>query len=169
MRYRRRAISWCQAHLQRGNFRRIEAYPPTPTADGSFDLVVSYSVFTHLPRDMQKAWLAEMRRVITPGGLPIASVHGLFAASFAFLPTRLRRFVPRIWDRLIPRAVLRKGISDTIVDHTLDGIAPEGYYRGVFQTRKYTVREWSKFFEILEYIEGGAGNFQDLIVMKRTG
>ena len=49
----------------------------------------------------------------------------------------------------------------------LDGIAPEGYYRGVFQTREYTIQEWSKYFEILEYIERGVANYQDLVVMRR--
>jgi ubiquinone/menaquinone biosynthesis C-methylase UbiE len=100
--------------------------------DEFFDLVIPYSVFTHLTREVQKAWLAEMRRVIAPGGLLIASVHGQFAASFAFPQTVFRRFMPRIWNRFLLPATLRRGISDTILDHALDGIAPEGYYRGVF-------------------------------------
>ena len=33
--------------------------PPLPFADGAFDLVIVISVFTHLPRDSQDAWLAE--------------------------------------------------------------------------------------------------------------
>lgn len=63
--------------------------------------------------------------------------------------------------------LLRNGIIDGTQDSALDGIAPEGYYRGVFQTREYTVRNWSTYFEILEYIERGAANYQDLVVMRR--
>ncbi len=162
------AIAWCQQHLPVGEFQRIEPYPPTPYPDQSFDLVIAYSVFTHLSRDQQNAWLAEMRRIISPGGLFIASVHGTFATAFAFPPTGLGRFVPRLRDRFIPHTILRDGIVDTTVDHALDGVAPESYYRGVFQTPEHTIREWSKFFEILEYTEGGVGNFQDLVVMRRA-
>jgi hypothetical protein len=62
---------------------------------------------------------------------------------------------------------LRKDGILEFADHRLDGIAPDGYYRAVFQSQEYTLREWSGFFEILEYKERGAGNFQDLVVMKR--
>jgi len=161
------AVAWCQQHLRHGKFQRIDPYPPTPYPDHSFDLVIAYSVFTHLSRDLQNAWLTEMRRIISPTGLLVASVHGKVAASFAFPPTGPARLVRRLWDRFVPSRVLREGIVDTSVDHALDGIAPEGYYRSVFQTREYTIREWSKFFEILEYSEAGAGNYQDLVVMRR--
>lgn len=146
------AVAWCDAHLAPGQFKTIDPWPPTPYANATFDLVIGFSVFTHLARDVQRAWLIEMQRIIAPGGLFLASTHGSFAATFAELsdsPT-----------------LLQHGIVDDIQDGTLDGIAPEGYYRGVFQTREYTVREWSRYFEIVEYIERGMGNFQDLIVMQ---
>jgi hypothetical protein len=94
-----------------------------------------------------------MRRIIAPGGLFLASTHGEFAASFTF---------PKASQK-IPL----DGISDTMTDSKLNGVAPENYYRTVFQTREYTLREFSKYFEILEYIERGVANFQDLIVMRR--
>lgn len=147
------AISWCAAHLTTGHFARIEPWPPTPYAAGTFDLVIGFSVFTHLARDVQRAWLGEMRRIIAPGGLFLASAHGSFAAAFAY-PENCAE-------------VLRDGIADDVRDSALDGIAPDGYYRGVYQTREYTVREWSNHFEILEYIERGIDNFQDLVVMRR--
>jgi len=147
------AIAWCAAHLETGRFARIDPWPPTPYADATFDLVIGFSVFTHLAREVQRAWLAEMRRIIAPGGLFLASTHGSFAATFAYRENFAE--------------LLRDGIADTIHDPTLDGIAPDGYYRGVFQTREFTVREWSKYFEILEYKERGMGNYQDLVVMRR--
>lgn len=94
-----------------------------------------------------------MRRIIAPGGLFLASTHGEFAASFAF-PTDFA-------DRL------GNGTYDEISDSALDGIPPEGYYRSVYQTREYTLQDWSRYFEILEYVERGMGNLQDLVVMRR--
>ena len=147
------AITWCAEHFRSGKFTRIEPWPPTPYEDATFDVAVGNSVFTHLQRDAQTAWLAEMKRIIAPGGLFLASTHGEFAAYFTF--------------RDKADYALRNGISDDMPDSRLDGIAPDGYYRAVFQTRAYTEREWSKHFEILEYIERGMGHFQDLVVMRR--
>lgn len=148
------AIDWCKEHLEQGSFSCIAARPPTPYEDASFDFVISCSVFTHLSRDAQNAWLSEMRRIIIPGGLFLASVHGEFALLFES---------PEKYSEPIP-----DGIYDQSLDPRLDGVAPEGYYRGTYQTREYTIREWSKYFEILEYIERGIGNHQDLVVMRKS-
>ncbi|MGH7411996.1 MAG: hypothetical protein ACREJ6_13175 [Candidatus Methylomirabilis sp.] len=83
----------------------------------------------------------------------LASTHGVFAACFAF---------PKDFA-----TILRHGIYDNIHSPSLDGIVARGYYCDVYQTREYTIREWSNYFEILEYIERGMGNHQDLVVMRR--
>lgn len=170
------AIAWCSEHLQPGNFSRAEPWPPTPYQDASFDIVIAHSVFTHRSEKAQRAWLVEMRRIIAPGGLFLASTLGEFADLFTFprpfggsdpprgLAQKLKSVRARYWRGTETR---RKGIFDGTLDPALKGIAPEGYYRSVFQTREYTLREWSKYFTILEYRERGMGNFQDLVVMQR--
>ena len=150
----RQSIAWCAENLPQGAFATIDPWPPTPYDSNVFDLIVGYSVFTHLDREAQYAWLAEIKRLLVPGGLFVTSSHGEFAASFA-----LAGDVAEVQAR---------GICDQTLDRTLDGVAPQGYYRSTFQTREYTVREWSRHFEVLDYIERGAGNFQDLIVMRRA-
>ena len=170
------AVAWCNRHLRAGAFSRIEPWPPTPYPDATFDVVIAHSVFTHLARDVQKAWLAEMRRIIVPGGLLLASTHGEFAARFTSPnpfgdPESPRRLVKNLKTMLArfrsaagrPPDMIRDGTSDP----ALNGITPDGYYQSVFQTRAYTIREWSKYFDILEYVERGMGNFQDLVVMRR--
>jgi SAM-dependent methyltransferase len=49
--------------------------PPLEQPDGSFDLVYCVSVFTHLSRSWS-AWLAELHRVLKPGGLLVATFLG---------------------------------------------------------------------------------------------
>jgi SAM-dependent methyltransferase len=48
--------------------------PPLPEPDGTFDLVCAISVFTHVTGWAD--WLLELRRVLKPGGLLVASVLG---------------------------------------------------------------------------------------------
>lgn len=150
----REAVEWCHQHLERGSFRHIDPWPPTPYEDGFFDLVFGYSVFTHLSRDAQDAWLAELKRIISPGGYLLASIHGECAASFGLRDEACR--------------LLRNGIYDQTTDPALDGIAPNGYYRMTYQTKDYTARRWSKYFDIIDFIEMGMNNYHDLVVMRRS-
>jgi SAM-dependent methyltransferase len=161
------AIAWCQQAFPRGKFQQNEPYPPLPFPDGYFDLVVAYSVFTHLDRNVQKQWLAEMRRLIAPEGLFLATVNGELGALYSFPERAPRGFQERLNEALGARSMIEGGIIDSIDDPALKGVSPDGYYRGVFQNRTYTVREWSPFFEILEYREAGVGNYQDLVVLRR--
>ncbi|MCP4538738.1 MAG: class I SAM-dependent methyltransferase, partial [Chloroflexi bacterium] len=147
------AISWCNDNLKPAEFSPVPLHPPTAYADRSFDLIVSFSVLTHLSKENQFSWLKEMQRLLRPGGLFLATVHGEFAAAFSFPGKSAKR-------------LLKKGICE-IEDNRLDDIAPKDYYRGTFQKRKYTLKEWSPYFEILEYKERGASNYQDMVVMKR--
>ena len=145
------ATAWADRHLQPGHFCQSGAFPPLPFADGDFDLVLGSSVMTHLTRDVQPLWLAEIHRILRPGGLFLASVHGPFAAHFNGMLEHLEQ----------------DGIHDGIIDRSLDGIAPPDYYRAVHQTRAYTEAAWSEHFEILDYLAAGLMCFQDLVVMRR--
>lgn len=160
------AIAWCTEQLPEGRFRAIQPEPPTGYPDGYFPLVIGYSVFSHLNRERQHAWLAEMRRIIAPGGLFLASVHGPFAARFCFPQTvPVRGFS---WSRRKGAVDVRAmGYLDAGEDLALEGVAPAGYYRGIFQSPEWTRREWSDYFHVLAIIEGGMQNYQDLVIMER--
>jgi SAM-dependent methyltransferase len=47
--------------------------PPTIFADDSFDLLYAVSVFSHLPEPLHREWLAEIARVLRPGGVAVLS------------------------------------------------------------------------------------------------
>lgn len=161
------AVGWCSEQLSTGSFRAIQPQPPTDYPDGFFPLVIGYSVFSHLGPDLQRLWLAEMQRIMAPGGLFLASVHGPFAARFAFpQPEAPARRFP--WSRpKRPFDVRAAGFIDAGEDVALAGVAPSGYYRGVFQSPDWTRREWSKFFRVLAIVEGGMQNYQDLVILER--
>jgi len=146
------SIEWCRQNLK-GEFRPIPPAPPSGYDDSFFDLVLSSSVLTHLTKENQLEWLREIRRILAPGGLFLATVHGEFATFFNH-GGRIRK-------------ILKRGINDETADGSLDGIAPDGYYRGTYQKESYTKRVFGDYFKILEYIEAGSLNFQDLVVMKK--
>jgi SAM-dependent methyltransferase len=73
-----------------------------PFADGRFDCVTCVEVLEHIPDGLRGPALAEMRRVLRPGGrLVLRTPH---AGAFAFLdPHNLRFRFPGVYARLVGR------------------------------------------------------------------
>jgi SAM-dependent methyltransferase len=147
------AVRWTAEFLPHARFSVLAPMPPSSYPDAHFDLIYSYSVFTHLKRDVQRAWLEEMHRLLAPGGMFVATTRGQLALEFG-LASRWATFPS-------------DGIVDAHLDPTLDSVAPEDYYRTTYQSRDYTCREFGKLFEIVEYVERGANNLQDVVVMRK--
>ena len=65
------AIEWIREHYPDVETAVItnEGLPPLAFEDGRFDLVLGYSVFTHLNVSYQDAWLGELRRLVRPFGI----------------------------------------------------------------------------------------------------
>ncbi|HWD63690.1 MAG TPA: class I SAM-dependent methyltransferase [Solirubrobacteraceae bacterium] len=74
--YDERVISWCRANIPQVTFTLNGLEPPLAFDNEFFDLLYSFSVYTHLPPDLQRRWLEEQLRVVRPGGLILLSVHG---------------------------------------------------------------------------------------------
>ena len=72
----RAAIRWVRRNLPFVEAVRSNPLPPLPYPDGRFDLVYALSVITHLPEQAGRDWLAELVRVLRPGGLLLFTVHG---------------------------------------------------------------------------------------------
>lgn len=74
--YSRDLVQWCQGNLPHAKVTSNDLLPPLPYESASFDLVYAISVFTHMPAHAQRQWLAEMRRVLRPNGVLLATFHG---------------------------------------------------------------------------------------------
>jgi len=88
---REKAVRWARRRVARRDrrlrFRHIDvfngSYNPSgsvrpselrfPYADGAFDLVVLFSIFTHMVADDLRHYLAEIARVLAPGGRCMAT------------------------------------------------------------------------------------------------
>jgi SAM-dependent methyltransferase len=148
------AVAWAAANLG-GEFVPCAKDPPLPYAASSFDTIMSLSVFTHLTRAYQAEWLQELRRILKPGGILLATTHGEFAGRWLFPDPK--RF----------KDVFASGFHDATPDDNLGNVASSEYYRSTFQSRQYTEREWGKHMDVIDFVEGGINNFQDIWVLRR--
>ena len=82
--YNGESIAWCRRHFPGIDFAENGLNPPLPFPDGRFDVVYSFSVFTHLSEAVQIAWARELHRVLKPGGLLVSTTHG---AAYRYLLT----------------------------------------------------------------------------------
>jgi SAM-dependent methyltransferase len=74
------SIDWLEANLCPPlRALRCEDAPPLALEAGSFDLIWAISVFTHLT-DRSLDWLAELHRLLRPGGLLMASYTGRWSS-----------------------------------------------------------------------------------------
>jgi len=142
------AIAWCRASLP-GHYRVIGPAPPMPLATGFFDVVLASSVFTHLDEARQLGWIAELHRVLRPGGLLIASTHAPSLSAFRpDLSTKDR-------DELERRGFL---------------FAPGGKpfsSNSTFHSRDYLVTTWGRLFGLERYLQYGLNRHQDLSAWRK--
>jgi SAM-dependent methyltransferase len=74
--YNGELVEWCNSNLPFVCARTNELRPPLSYPDRTFDFVYAFSVFTHLTVELAREWIAELRRVLKPGGLLWFTVHG---------------------------------------------------------------------------------------------
>ncbi len=143
-----RTIRWCVRHLP-GDWRAIAPDPPTALPAGAFDLIYAVSVFTHLPEERQRAWIAELHRLLRSGGLLIVTTLG----------------PELVWSR----PDLDAGQRERLASHGFVFAPGAASFNedSSFQSRPYLEREWQGF-ELLEHTTHGLARYQDLSVFARA-
>lgn len=70
------AIEWAKASVPGINFFVSNTSPPLPFDTGTVDVVFAISVWSHFSEPAALQWLAEMHRIVRPGGHLIFTTHG---------------------------------------------------------------------------------------------
>ena len=74
--YNRESIRWCREHVEGVIFVENDLAPPLSFEPCFLDLLYARSVFTHLSEELHYRWVAEIVRVLKPGGVFILTTHG---------------------------------------------------------------------------------------------
>ena len=151
-------VSWCNANLP-GSYSASTLAPPLPYADETFDIIYGISVFTHLRANWESAWLAELRRVLRPGGTMLMTIHGQTAIDFAALD--------RVTYAALMARVEQEGLAFTSTNHQLDGFVehPDEYVN-VFHSDAHIKRVWSRYFSKIVQLKGYIFTHDLLVVTK---
>ena len=74
--YNPRSIAWCSRNLPGIAFSLNQLDPPLGYSEGQMDIAYGISIFTHLSAVKHRAWMAELARVIKPGGFLLLTTQG---------------------------------------------------------------------------------------------
>ncbi len=149
-------VGWAESNLDGIRWSVNAHQPPLPFDADAFDLIYGISVFTHLDEDFQHVWLRELQRVARPGATLILTVHGEHVIS------GLRMLDSSYIDEIHEHGFMFFKWSSGKLK--VDGF-PD-FYQTAFHTKEYVYKQWSKYFEIVDYVERGIGNYQDAVVLR---
>jgi SAM-dependent methyltransferase len=151
-------VAWCAAHLP-GTYRPSRLEPPLPFADDSFDAIYGVSVFTHLRAPWEARWLAELHRVLRPGGIILMTLHGQTAIDF-------QRLDPATY-RALQQRVESEGLAVVSANAQLDGfIEHPDEYVNVYHSMAHVRDIWGKWFANISHLRGYIFT-HDLVVATR--
>lgn len=156
----RASVDWLQEHAPAGVFVAVDPEPPTPFDDESFDLVINHSVLTHLDAPAQRAWLAEIARILQPDGWFVTSVHG--AHTFADQLQHVDDSVRRTW--------IAGWGADRFVFEAVDGFIGTGHHDGYHTTFQdpTTIEQLSDYvLEPRVIIYQGDLGYQDQVALRK--
>lgn len=167
-------IDVCKQTNKWGTFQLIGRKPPTPFADNTFDFIYSFSVFSHLSEERQSELLAELSRILKPGGVFVATTRGRDFIEFC-AELRKRRDLDSMHEGPKSSAL---GFPDTqaaLSDFddgkycfTSFGKTGDRSYWGEAAIPETYVREhWTQWFTFLDYIDDRTRCTQNAIVVQK--
>jgi SAM-dependent methyltransferase len=146
-----KAIEWCRANVPGMEFYVNELSPPLPFQANSFDLAFAASVFTHIPLNVQQAWVDEMSRVVRPGGFFICTVEGWFNQRRQLSPENRAELRAKRQLTLLP-----EDANSSLSTRSLGSW-------DVFQLRDQVIGAFGSVFDILDYRPG----VQDMLILQK--
>jgi SAM-dependent methyltransferase len=147
------AIAWDKENLPGLRFARVDPYPPMEYADNSFDVIYGISVMTHLDEKTQMLWLGELKRIARPGGILALSVMGENLRATRMPAALASEFGANGFAAFVPD-----------YSHSLSEYSHGEYYQEAYHTVDYITKNWSRYFEVMEYVET---KFQDMVMLRK--
>ncbi|MEX2195994.1 MAG: class I SAM-dependent methyltransferase [Thermoleophilaceae bacterium] len=169
------AVAWAGRAYPSVDFTASGYAPPLPYPDGRFDVLYSISILTHLDETSQDAWLAELKRILAPGGVALLTTNGEHVLDWYLTSPAAVERVHGMRERLAARG--RLGDEGFVFEpytraawHDADFSGVEESYGLTFHSERYVRERWGEWFEVLRFEPAAINSGQDLVlVAKRHG
>lgn len=171
-------IALCKDLFPSGNFINNDREPPLALDSESFDIVWSYSVFTHINEEYNLKWMKEIHRVLRKGGMFILTTQGRDFIKFCYSFAGQKTFEHE-WFRLLsqifksPQEVeaanknFERGLFQYFRIGGGGGPRDDSFYGEAVVPRKFFVDNWSQHFRIVDFYDPRNQNQQAVIVAQK--
>lgn len=148
-------VAICRELFSTESFDVCPAHPPSHKHSGTYDLVVAYSVFSHLSETAARGWLLEFSRLLKPGGfVAFTTRHASFFDYVDWARTAqdvdpYTRELGRLFETTsVPRAALAAGefVHATSRGVSGGGVRNESFYGETWIPESYLVREFDGIY-----------------------
>lgn len=166
-----RILDVCRETNVPGNLSLISPEGGLPYPDRYFDVIIAYSVFTHLPEKLNLHWMRELARVSKPGCI----------FSLTLEPRRFIDFITSIqpdtkseWYRLLSQYADRAKTLYQKFDAGEFAYLPTygedigRNFGDAIVPLSYIERAWSPYFALRTYIDDPTRFWQATLVLQRT-
>lgn len=144
------AIAWNQENLRGlAEFHTVPDHPPSALPSHSFDFILGLSVFTHLPLDLENAWLRELARIAAPKALLFLTYHGEELITEHFAPDQ---------------SLENDGGFKYFKTSSTSGLP--NYYQSSFHSEAALRRLWGAHFDILSIHPRSIGQRQGTVLCR---
>ena len=167
------AIQVCRRHVPYGCFVNSPSRPPLPFRDQFFDLVVAYSVFSHLSEINAANWIYELSRVLRPGGILVATTHPIWLLDMVEGLQSGRSPVESGWHGVLVRSWPSVEAARARYERGEFVFAESGEYPGmdgygdVLVPRQYIWDVWGRIMEPLDFVSDPTRVSQAAFVLRR--
>jgi SAM-dependent methyltransferase len=168
-----KVLEFCKQTNKWCNFERIDSFPPTSFADNTFDLIFSYSVFSHLSEDAHQKWLREFSRILRAGGILLATTWErdliLRCAQMRANPNLpfFQKHLPTLFVNT-EQVLADYDNARFCFDSSVESYGDISSFLGEACIPKgYVLDHWTKYFTFLDFIEDRSMCSQNVIVMKK--
>lgn len=166
-------IDVCRSTFPYCSFEVVPPTPPTQLQADGFDLVIAYSVFSHLSEAAATAWIEEFARILAPGGMIAITTQG---RGFIEYCEQIRRTgeITHPWHLKLAQSFTDVAACHAAYDRgeflysaTGGGDArPSSFYGEALVPPGFVDRVWSRYLEPVAFIDDGKLP-QALIVMRK--
>jgi SAM-dependent methyltransferase len=162
----RAAIEWAAAELPVAEFFSNDQEPPLRLDSGTLDLVCGISIWSHFDAVAALRWLAEMHRVLRPGGVLVLTAAGL--ANVAVLTRDWE--VPAEYARAAWAALSTTGFwwADAFGENGDWGVA-HPHWGSAYLTPEWLLARILPDWSLRLYEPGRLLGVQDVYVLERSG
>ncbi|MGE5491989.1 MAG: methyltransferase domain-containing protein [Actinomycetota bacterium] len=166
-------VDTCKSTFPYATFKLVPSLPPSDLPANTYQLIVAYSVFSHLSEAAATAWIREFSRILAPGGMIAITTQGRRFLSFCEDIRKQGQF-DHPWHANLARSFVDRAACEAAYDRgeylfsaTGGGDAlSSSFYGETLIPQKFVEDNWASYLDLVEFKDDGQLP-QALIVMRK--